>query len=551
MVDSRNLSSMRLPRIILAASILPSTAFCEPAELYNGKDINNWELVTKPQKDSPPLKDLISADNGVIHMYPGVKAGNKVPFGYIRTKKSYSRYHLTLEYRWLDKKFAPRNEALKDAGLLYHLTGDDKVWPASMECQIQEGDTGDLVYLKAKAISTISPEPNKAPKGLGTPGLLPENGGITISGGPNGYIGRFAEFDTSTGWNTVELIVQADEFAEHIVNGKTVTRVSHIKKPDGTPLKQGTIGLQLEGAELQYRNVTLTPLPKPLHTSQPVISLSAVTGHKSQTATLTITNPSNQELPCTPTLLGTHTDAFQLSKTPNKLAPGQTTELTITFKKTIEPFRHSAGIQIGPKTTGTFITLQGIGLQKFEGGNEPPLQDIIHALGIPINAGGTNLHLDTKANAIGQSIQASKFQGIAGKQIRLTPLARFSPKGKAPFGYFIGNEKHQLNTLTDSTPEFPDAHQSLFPKITGNKTSINFPSPQKLFSLYFEGHKQLSCTDNTVPTKATIKHTARIYPVTVFQGTPMKNTYLIGFEEATNGDYQDALFLIENVKIAE
>ena len=27
----------------------------------------------------------------------------------------------------------------------------------------------------------------------------------------------------------------------------------------------------------------------------------------------------------------------------------------------------------------------------------------------------------------------------------------------------------------------------------------------------------------------------------------MENAYLIGFEEAENGDYQDAVFLIENV----
>jgi hypothetical protein len=28
----------------------------------------------------------------------------------------------------------------------------------------------------------------------------------------------------------------------------------------------------------------------------------------------------------------------------------------------------------------------------------------------------------------------------------------------------------------------------------------------------------------------------------------MENAWLVGFEEAANGDYQDAVFLIENVK---
>lgn len=535
----------------IAFSILAScSASAEPIFLYNGTDLSNWELVTQKQDQAPAEKDLISAGDGLIHMYPSVQAGTRVPFGYIRTKETYSRYHLTLEYRWLNKKFAPRNEALRDAGVLYHLTGEDKVWPASMECQIQEGDTGDLVFLGTKAVSTLHPKPNTAPEGQGVPGLLAEEGGITLNGGPNGYVGRFAEFDTPTGWNTVEVIVQADEFAEHIVNGKTVARVSHIRKPDGTPLTEGTIGLQLEGAELQYRNIVLTPLSLPLQCNRQVVSLSAVDGQKSQTATITITNPGKVELACKPQLLGAHADAFKLGDFPETLAAGESADLTISFQRSTESFRHSAGIQIGPKTTGTFITLQGIGLKKFEGSNEPPLQDIVDALGIQLKVGGNDLHLDTKADKIGNSVTTSKFRGIEGAQIRITPLARFSPKGEAPFGYFKEGKKVQIATLMNSNEQAPDSHQCLFPMISGGKNTIELPAPKGDFSFYFEGHKQLSCTDNTVLTKATIKHTARVYPVSTYAGRPISDAYIIGFEEASNGDYQDALFLIENISPA-
>ena len=66
------------------------------------------------------------------------------------------------------------------------------------------------------------------------------------------------------GWNRVEVIVRGDE-ATHVINGQVVNRVTRMKRWDETsrtwqPLTRGRILLQAEGAELFYRNVTLTPL---------------------------------------------------------------------------------------------------------------------------------------------------------------------------------------------------------------------------------------------------------------------------------------------------
>jgi hypothetical protein len=33
-----------------------------------------------------------------------------------------------------------------------------------------------------------------------------------------------------------------------------------------------------------------------------------------------------------------------------------------------------------------------------------------------------------------------------------------------------------------------------------------------------------------------------------FEGKVLQNAYVVGFEEASNGDYQDAVFLIEGVR---
>ena len=47
-----------------------------------------------------------------------------------------------------------------------------------------------------------------------------------------------------------------------------------------------------------------------------------------------------------------------------------------------------------------------------------------------------------------------------------------------------------------------------------------------------------------------ITHALRVYPLRDRAGTPIPNSYLIGLEEASNGDYQDALFVLSNVRPA-
>jgi hypothetical protein len=48
--------------------------------------------------------------------------------------------------------------------------------------------------------------------------------------------------------------------------------------------------------------------------------------------------------------------------------------------------------------------------------------------------------------------------------------------------------------------------------------------------------------------RAHASHAMRIYPVHDKNGVNMKNTYLVCMEEASNGDYNDYVFLVKNVK---
>ena len=175
---------------------------------------------------------------------------------------SYKDYCLSLEYRWGEKKFAPRLHLVRDAGLLYHVHRErPSDWPACAEAQIQEGDTGDSWAVSSQVSSFVDPKTGRY--------ALPENGGVPVTVGKDGDFkrtrhGRVNEYP---GWNTLEVIVRGDR-ATHVVNGVVNMRVSDIKSlgrghaTRWVKLDHGKIALQAESAELFYRNIRVRPLTK-------------------------------------------------------------------------------------------------------------------------------------------------------------------------------------------------------------------------------------------------------------------------------------------------
>jgi Domain of Unknown Function (DUF1080) len=63
-------------------------------------------------------------------------------YGGLTTLKEYENYHLSLQFKWGDKKWPPRNNQKRDSGLLVHCVGKHgafwNVWMRSLECQIQD-----------------------------------------------------------------------------------------------------------------------------------------------------------------------------------------------------------------------------------------------------------------------------------------------------------------------------------------------------------------------------------------------------------------------------
>ena len=220
--------------------------------LFNGTDLSGWYsyLPSKGKNNDP--EGVFRAENGTVHIL-GVDNHGHREFGYLATEKSYSNYHLRLEYRWGDKRFAPRDNAKRDSGVVYHVTGRDMVWPRGVEYQIQEGDTGDFWLLGGPTLTTtVASVRPKEPQ-------YAQNG--TPYKSRSGRYVRIIKADTheQAGWNTVDIIVRGDT-ATHMINGQVNNRAYSLHTPSGEALEAGKILLQAEGAEVFYRNIQIRQL---------------------------------------------------------------------------------------------------------------------------------------------------------------------------------------------------------------------------------------------------------------------------------------------------
>jgi hypothetical protein len=191
--------------------------------LFNGKNLDGWYIYSKYGINND-VEKAFNVEKGLIHL-----AGESV--GYICTNESYKNYYLRVVFRWGEKRYPPRENQRRDSGILYHfpVTEKDKIWPKSIECQIQEEDCGDYWCVDGATADS----PNK------------KDGTRII---------RTANFENpGQEWNTIEVIC-IDGKSEHYVNGHLVNNAENLS------VTEGKILLQLEYAEIFYKTIELLPL---------------------------------------------------------------------------------------------------------------------------------------------------------------------------------------------------------------------------------------------------------------------------------------------------
>ncbi len=186
-------------------------------------------------------------------------------FGCISSKESYENYHLSVMFKWGDKKWEPRIDKKRDSGILYHCYGAHgrfwNTWKTCLEYQVQENDLGDFIPLDGNSGKPKVGSPIADIRGdfKDEKKFDPTSEAYSIG---KGYIHAASEHDAPHGeWNHLEIYVLENN-AVHIVNGHIVMVVENAKKHDGTTLNKGEIQIQSEAAECYYKQLTLTPIKK-------------------------------------------------------------------------------------------------------------------------------------------------------------------------------------------------------------------------------------------------------------------------------------------------
>lgn len=219
--------------------------------LFNGKDLSGFYTYVNLQGKSKDPEGYFKVDDGMIHILGLPVSETKKEFGYLATEKEYSDFHFRVQFKWGQKKFVPRTAQPRDSGVLYLMTGPDKVWPDSIECQVQEKDVGEMIIVGNNL------NINVPIKMRGNQRVFDPAGALTSI--KSGRIYKTPTADSLTDWNTVEVIVKGNS-AVHIVNGTVIMSLPDIRLANGEPLTKGKILLQAEGAEVFYRNPEIRPL---------------------------------------------------------------------------------------------------------------------------------------------------------------------------------------------------------------------------------------------------------------------------------------------------
>lgn len=189
-------------------------------QLFNGKDLSNWEFVV--DKNAVPASEVFSVRDGLVRI-----SGS--PFGYMHTKESFENFKLRVEWRWPDG-------VASNSGIFLLLEKLDNPFPNGIECQLHAGDAGDFVLLNGSDLAEYQKP----------------------SGQPRPAFPVVKKWKSSTEkapgeWNEAVIFVR-DGVITVYINGELQNIGTNRR------VKRGPVALQSEGKPVEFRSVVLTPL---------------------------------------------------------------------------------------------------------------------------------------------------------------------------------------------------------------------------------------------------------------------------------------------------
>ncbi len=205
--------------LLLAFPLAIATHPAKPISLFDGKSLKGWHADIPDRDTKPELPvPFIVRDKMLVSL--------GTPMGHLITDSSYENYKLVVVYRWSKE---PGN-----SGVILHaskLRALGNFLPQGIEAQLKSGNAGDFHLFSESLMKAGAPT---------------EKAGKNFTDNSEKPVGE---------WNTMTMECR-DDTIKVWVNGDLVN--------DGvsSSVKKGQIGLQSEGAEIEFRKLELTRFGK-------------------------------------------------------------------------------------------------------------------------------------------------------------------------------------------------------------------------------------------------------------------------------------------------
>ncbi len=210
-----------------------AAAHAQSYSLFNFKDFSGWHMDVPAMDKDTSVKAPFIIRNGLL-----VSLAD--PQGHLITDSTYENYQLEVQYRFAAK---PGN-----CGVLVHASTPRVLYamfPKSIEAQLMHENAGDF-WCIGEDIAVPDMEKRRGPK---------ENWGTTEGKGRR-ILNLTDNSENPVGeWNTMKLECRGNE-KKVWINGQLVNHGSNCTA------SKGSIALQAEGSEVEFRKVEITPLSK-------------------------------------------------------------------------------------------------------------------------------------------------------------------------------------------------------------------------------------------------------------------------------------------------
>ena len=229
-------------------------------QLFNGKDLNNWDVKIKGFPLNENYKNTFRVEDGLLKVRYDQYDQFDGHFGHLFYKHTFSHYKIRVEYRFVGEQIAGGpGWAIRNSGIMIHGQQAESMelnqdFPVSIEVQLLGGNGKD----ERPTLNVCTPGTN-----------VVMNGKLIL----DHCINSISKTFHGDQWVTAEVEVQGDSLVRHTIDGKIVMEYAQPQLDDREPyytkllppdknklLSKGSVSLQSESHPIDFRKVELLNL---------------------------------------------------------------------------------------------------------------------------------------------------------------------------------------------------------------------------------------------------------------------------------------------------